>query len=90
MLYVTRRNGWLGSAILSEGRTPTKGVAPDFLGRMIVCAPQAIDRPGDICFGEVAGSFGIEADYAARTGGAPVSTRLLRPLWRRQARHRLP
>ncbi len=35
---------------------------------MIVCAPLPLDRPGGVYFGEIAGSFGIEADYAVRTG----------------------
>ena len=34
---------------------------------MIVCAPLPLDRPGEVYYGEIGGSFGIEADYAART-----------------------
>lgn len=43
-------------------------VGPDFLGRLIVCAPLPLGKPGDVYFGEIGGSFGIEADYTARTG----------------------
>ncbi|MFN8465787.1 MAG: ROK family protein [Caldilineaceae bacterium] len=67
-LCVTRLDDRLTSARLSDGRTPLEGAAPDFLDRMIVCAPAPFDRPDAVQFGEIAGSFGIEAAYAARTG----------------------
>ena len=68
LLYVARHGYELSGALLIDGRIRNASVETGFLGRMIVCAPEAIGRPGDICFGEVAGSFGIEADYAARSG----------------------
>lgn len=67
LLFVTRWRTGLECAVLNEGETHHAGVAPDFLSRMIVCAPLPLDRPGEVYFGEIAGSFGIEADYAART-----------------------
>jgi predicted NBD/HSP70 family sugar kinase len=68
LVYVTRHGYELSSALLIDGCIRNSCVDADFLGRMIICAPQATGRPGDICFGETAGSFGIEAAYAARTG----------------------
>lgn len=67
MLYVARRGAGLECAVLRDGEAHNGGVAPDFLSRMIVCAPLPLDRPGELYYGEIAGSFGIEADYAART-----------------------
>ncbi|MFN8464202.1 MAG: ROK family protein [Caldilineaceae bacterium] len=66
LLYVMRHGDNVESAVLSDGQTGNTGVAPDFLSRMIVCAPLPLDRPGELYYGEIAGSFGIEADYAAR------------------------
>ena len=68
MLTVERYDGVLVSTISSRGHTYRNGIAADFLSRVIVCAPLPLDRPRDIYFGEIAGSFGIEADYRARTG----------------------
>lgn len=68
MLCVTRSGDELVSAMMSDGHTPNEGVAPDFLSHMIVCAPSSLERPGGVCFGEIGGSFGIEADYCLRTG----------------------
>ncbi len=68
LLYVARHGHELSSALLIDGRIRNARLETGFLGRMIVCAPEEIGRPGDICFGEIAGSFGIEADYTARTG----------------------
>ncbi len=67
LLYVVRHGDDMESAVLSDGQTRNSRVAPDFLSRMIVCAPLPLDRPGELYYGEIAGSFGIEADYAART-----------------------
>jgi predicted NBD/HSP70 family sugar kinase len=67
LLYVARHGAGLECAVMSDSETRNDGIAPDFLSRMIVCAPLPLDRPGEIYYGEIAGSFGIEADYAART-----------------------
>jgi predicted NBD/HSP70 family sugar kinase len=67
VLYVARHGEGLECAVLSDGQTRNTGVAPDFLSRMIVCAPLPLHRPGAVYYGEIGGSFGIEADYAART-----------------------
>lgn len=67
LLYVDRRGAGLECSVLSDGETHDAGISPDFLSRMIVCAPLPLDRPGELYYCEIAGSFGIEADYAART-----------------------
>jgi predicted NBD/HSP70 family sugar kinase len=67
LLYIARQGEDVECAVLSDGQTRNTGVAPDFLSRMIVCAPLPLDRPGELYYGEIGGSFGIEADYAART-----------------------
>ena len=68
LLYVARHADGLECAVFGDGKTRNAGVGPDFLSRMIVCAPLPLDRPGELYYGEIAGSFGIEVDYAARTG----------------------
>jgi predicted NBD/HSP70 family sugar kinase len=68
LLYIARHGEGLECAVLGAGQTRNVGVAPDFMSRMIVCAPLPLGRPGEVYYGEIGGSFGIEADYAARAG----------------------
>jgi predicted NBD/HSP70 family sugar kinase len=67
LLHVARHGDGVECALLNDGQTHSTAVTPDFLSRMIVCAPLPLDQPGELYYGEIAGSFGIEADYAVRT-----------------------
>jgi len=68
LLFIARHVDGLECAVFGDGEMRRAGVASDFLSRMIVCAPLPLDRPGELYYGEIAGSFGIEADYTARSG----------------------